>query len=412
MKKKTVIIICSVLAVCILGLFLSRFLSWPVTADRTGGDISKASRFSRGTKVAALTNMEELLQTDEEFKDAIVASQVVMQTRALQFGALVDMSNEVAGDIPAFAGVLEEMNAVRELVENVTNSLVASGANLDAALGGAECADLEQTTINAALAYTTLQKENKLADRFIETTDKYLEAAEGDDRLKFVRDQWVDYQKMTAALEGDEKAAEALAGKGTLLSGEETLACMADFGIADLVVLINSAFMTKYTGVDGALVNALPEGALEDVIVKVRNAAEVYGNQADAMHGQYVDKFNQQVIDALNEAIYVANNRLVVGQQATIAQQATVGQHQTLEMKKGGGPLVFNNTTPMSNVFTIAGYEHLNQVGELVMNHYVRNQPTVSQTYSGGLSNQVNEVIKNTAAGNRATLEFFIPFVE
>ena len=134
MKKKAFIIVCSVLAVCILGLLLSRYLSWPVSSERASGDVSKAARFSR----------------------------------ALQFGALVDMSNEVAGDIPAFAGVLEEMNA-----------------------------------INAALADTTLQKKNKLADRFIETTDKYLEGAEGDDRLKFVRDQWVDYQKMTAALDGD-----------------------------------------------------------------------------------------------------------------------------------------------------------------------------------------------------------------
>jgi len=357
MKKKAFIIVCSVLVVCIVGLLLSHYFNWPVSSERISGDVSKAARFSRGTKVEALTNMEELLRTDEAFKDGIVVSQMVMQTRALQFGALVDMSNEAAGDIPAFAGVLEEMNAIRELVNNVTNSLVESGANLDAALGGAECADLEQTAINAALAYTTLQKENKLADRFIETTDKYLEAAEGDDRLKFVRDQWVDYQKMTAALEGDEKAAEALAGKGNLLSGEETLIAMADFGVADQVVLINSAFMTKYTGVDGSLALALPEGALEDVITRLNEQA-------------------------------------------------------TLEMKKGGGPLVFNNTTPMSNVFTIAGYEHLNQVGELVMNHYVRNQPTVSQTYSGGLSNQVNEVIKNTAAGNRATLEAFIPFVE
>ena len=408
MKKKTVVILCSVLAVCLLGLLLTHLFNWPVSAERTSGDVSKASRFSRGTKVEALTNMEELLQTDEEFKDAIVASQMVMQTRALQFGALVDMSNEVAGELPAFAGVLEEMNAIRELVENVTNSLVESGANLDAALGGAECADLEQTTINAALAYTTLQKENKLADRFIETTDKYLATAEGDDRLKFVRDQWVDYQKMTAALDGDEKAAEALARKGNLLSGEETLAAMADFGIADLVVLINSAFMTKYTGVDGALVNALPEGALENVFIRIRNAAEVYGNQADAMNNQAgVAKFNQQVIDALNEAVLVVNNRKTVA-----SQQTMVSQQQTLDMKKSGGPVVFSYTANMNNVVTIAGYEHLNNAGNVVINHYVRNQPTVSQTYSGGLSNQVNEVIKNTAAGNRATLEFFIPFVE
>ena len=100
--------------------------------------------------------MEELLKTDSAFKDGIVAAQVIMQTRAVQFGSLVDMSNEVAGDIPAFAKVLKDMNDTREMVENVTNSLIESGQNLDAALGGEECADLEQTTINASLAYTNV----------------------------------------------------------------------------------------------------------------------------------------------------------------------------------------------------------------------------------------------------------------
>ena len=100
--------------------------------------------------------MEELLKTDSAFKDGIVAAQVIMQTRAVQFDSLVDMSNEVAGKIPAFAEVLKDMNATREMVENVTNSLIESGQNLDAALGGEECADLEQTTINASLAYTNV----------------------------------------------------------------------------------------------------------------------------------------------------------------------------------------------------------------------------------------------------------------
>ena len=241
MKKKRNITI-AVIVVCVLclgGFIAQRYLNWSVDSDQTSGNIQKSSRFSRKMESEKLTNMEELLQTDEEFKDAIVAAQVVMQTRALQFGSLVDMSNEVAGEIPAFAEVLKEMNAAREMVENVTNSLVESGQNLNVALGGEECADLEQTTINASLAYTTLQKQNKLADSFIEITDKYLETAQGDDRLKFVRDQWVDYQKMTAALDGDKAAAEALAKKGNLLSGEKTLAAIADFGIAQQVTMVN-----------------------------------------------------------------------------------------------------------------------------------------------------------------------------
>ena len=181
MSKKSKIILGSAFALFGLGVFSSLFIDWPVDFSDADGDIAKASRFSREQASEKLTNMEELLQTDSAFKDGIVAAQVIMQTRAVQFGSLVDMSNEVAGEIPAFAEVLKDMNAAREMVNNVVTSLSESGQNLNAALDGEKCADLEQTTINASLAYTTLQKQNKLATRFIETTDKYLETAQGDD---------------------------------------------------------------------------------------------------------------------------------------------------------------------------------------------------------------------------------------
>ena len=220
MKKKSIIILCSVAAIFAIGLITSFFVDWPVDLNEADGDIAKAARFSREQVSEKLTNMEELLQTDSAFKGGIVAAQVVMQTRAVQFGTLIDMSNEVAGNIPAFAEVLKEMNANSEMVNNVASSLAESAEKLNAALGGEECPDLAQSTINASLAYTTLQKQNNLATRFIDTTDKYLETAQGDDRLKFVRDQWLEYQQMTAALEGDKASAGALAKKGTLLSGE------------------------------------------------------------------------------------------------------------------------------------------------------------------------------------------------
>ena len=202
MKKKNVIILGSVIGICGLGLFSSLFVDWPVDFSSASGDIAKATRFSREQASEKLTNMEELIQNDSAFKNGVVASYVVMQTRAAQFASLVDMSNEVAGKIPAFAEVLKDMNEAREMVVNVETSLIQAGNDLNAALDGQERPDLAQNTINASLAYTTLQKQNKLANRFIETTDKYLETAQGDDRLKFVRDQWVDYQTMTAALEG------------------------------------------------------------------------------------------------------------------------------------------------------------------------------------------------------------------
>ncbi|MBO7575407.1 MAG: hypothetical protein J6S99_06345, partial [Bacteroidales bacterium] len=104
-------------------------------------------------------------------------------------------------------------------------------------LAGESRPDLTQNTINASLAYTTLQKQNKLATRFIDTTDKYLETSEASDQLKLVRDQWVNYQQVTAALDGDEKAAEELAKKGNLLTGEQTMVAFGEFGLNEQAVM-------------------------------------------------------------------------------------------------------------------------------------------------------------------------------
>jgi hypothetical protein len=219
-SKKGIVVIVAVAVVCVAGLILSQLVDWTVSARDAGGDIAKSSRFSRKTAAESLTNMEELIANDEGYKNGITVACVVMQTRAAQFAELVDLSNEAAGDIPAFADVLKDMNAVRGMAENVNAQLAEAGADLNAVLGGESRPELTQHTINASLAYTNLQKQNKLADRFIETADQYLKTAEADDQLKLVRDQWEEYQLATAALEGDEEAAEKLAELSNVIEGK------------------------------------------------------------------------------------------------------------------------------------------------------------------------------------------------
>ncbi len=441
-KKKLTIIVCSVLAVLVVGLLMNHFFDWPINLSDASGDISKASRFSREMESEKLTNMEELLKTDTTFKDGIVVAQMVMQTRAVQFGALVDMSNQVAGKIPAFAEVLKEMNATLEMVNNVANSLLESGNNLEAALSGKECSNLEQTTINASLAYTTLQKQNKLANKFIDTTDKYLKTAKGDDHLKFVRDQWVDYQKMTAALDGDKDAAEAMAKKGNLLSGEKALVAMADFGVANQVAMVNSAYMTKNTGVDASLASALSEGTLENVITRIRSAAEVFSNTqgANAMNSQEgTAMFNQRVSEALNniasaniasnnnaqtlasknnaQTLASKNNAQTLASKNNAQTLASNNNSQVLALNKGGGPVVFNGfeqmanmmsnnavTETFQNVLNNAGKRgrntYGNNTGAEQLAHNTQHTQLSNEASSTFLCNQASEVIRATAAGN------------
>ena len=299
-KNKLILILCGVAVLVVAGVVSSHYFEWPVDSENAGGDISKASRFSREMESEKLTNMEELLQNDSAYKDGIVAAQVVMQTRAVQFGSLVDMSNEVAGKLPEFADLLKDMNDAQVTVANVNASLAEAGDDLNAVLGGEKRPDLAQNTINASLAYTNLQKLNALANRFIETTDKYLETAKGDDRLKFVRDQWVDYQQMTAALEGDKKTAEALAKKGNLLPAEKSLAAMGTFDVVNQIVVLTSSALSNNLSVNSSLSGAISQRVLNQVTQAVSDASVVAIRSANA---QNLDFRSQEMVRVLSNTM-------------------------------------------------------------------------------------------------------------
>lgn len=235
MKKKNTIILASLIALCAVGLLSSFLFNWPVSAESASGNIGKVSRFSRKVVTEPIDNMEELLRTDEDYKSSIVLAYSVMFSRAVQFGTLVDMSNQAAGGIPEFEGILQEMNDMAPVFTNVANALVDAGKDLNTVLSDMPCPEVSQSTMNAALSYTTLQKQNGLADRFIEITDKYVKLTEAPEELMLVRDLWVDYQQMTAALEGDKKAARALDKKGALLTTEQALKASEIFRDAEVL---------------------------------------------------------------------------------------------------------------------------------------------------------------------------------
>ena len=403
MKKKSIIILCSVVAVCAIGLITSHFVDWPVNHDEADGDIGKAARFSREQVSEKLSNMEELLQTDSAFKDGIVAAQVVMQTRAAQFGTLADMSNEAAGNIPAFAEVLKEMNANRELVNNVANSLAESAANLNAALGGEECPDLAQSTINASLAYTTLQKQNNLANRFIETTDKYLETAQGDDKLKLVRDQWLDYQQMTAALEGNKASAEALAKKGNLLSGEQALAAVNKCGLAERLVILQSCELAQNMNVETKLGNAIPQQTLERICSVFRNAAEVTVksvNDGLALNNQEVEKiFN----NALDEAMKNASTEVVASMQKFGLNnvQKEVLAHRKIDAHNAQKEVLAHRKIDAHNALMIGSASKVMEAFNSALNNAGKIQ-NLNQNQNFSLNQTIGNVISQTAAASNS----------
>ena len=246
MKKKTLIILSVAAVVVVAGFVLSNSINWPIDVSKTEGDIGKVDRFSREADAEKLTNMEELLRTDSDYQEGMVMSYALMQLRSEQFASLVDLSNQVAGEIPEYAPLIQKMNGIGKMVKNVNAQLNDVGKQMEKALSGEECPELTQNTINASLAYTQLQKQNALADQFIETTDKYLANAKGSDQLKLVRDQWVDYQKLTAALEANKEDAKALDEKGYLLTSEKAEAALgAHADATQKVMRLNTMICNK-----------------------------------------------------------------------------------------------------------------------------------------------------------------------
>jgi hypothetical protein len=436
-NKKGLIILSSVIAVCAVALVVSPLVDWPVDSNSASGNISKSSRFSRKTASEGASNMEELIVSDPDYKNGIVTAYMVMQTRAQQFSALVDMSNEVAGDIPEYADVIDEMNKVYVTVNNVCASLVRAGENISATLNGEKRPDLAQNTINASLAYTTLQKQNKLANEFIKVTDEYVKSNEASDRLLFVRDQWVDYQLMTAALEGDEKSTEELEKKGNLLTAEKSVAALGSFNLAQQLSVLEGASISNTLNVDNSLVKAVPSEVISNVFTVVGNVAQTVNNanSADLNNAQGVnfESALQSNFTSLANTVEGQNfvkavgweSGMVANQAGNLASQAggaqtLASQAQTLASQAGGvQTLASQAQTLASQAQTLASqFSSLNSVLVIsntssVVNSFQELSSAIKISMSsadlknGSPCEQLNSVINQAAVGNVASLEIF-----
>lgn len=382
-NKKTIYILVSILAVCLLGVVLSKVINWPVDTSKSSGNIAKTSRFNRKTASDGASNMQELLLNDEEYKNSVVAAYLVMDARANQFNTLVDASDEVAGNIPAFSDVLKDMKAAKPMLSNVCAQMKTLASDLDAVLGGETRADLAQNTTNAALAYNTLQKSNNLATRFIDAADAYLAKNAGDDRLKFIRDQWVEYQMVTASLNNDEAAAADLAKKGHLLSAEKSAAALGALP-GDISTVIAAC-----SGVNAAI-NA--------------GITSLQANNTSLQANNTTLQANNTSLQANNTSLQANNTSLQANNTSLQANNTTLQANNT-SLQANNTMLQANNTSLQAAATTLhAGATYL-QAATATLQANNTNLGMANGVTSLGAA--VGTAIQSAAAGEVTTLGFF-----
>ena len=93
---------------------------------------------------------------------------------------------------------------------------------------------------------------------------------------------------MTAALEGDKASAEALAKKGNLLSGEKALAAVANFGIAERIVVLQSCELAQALKLPNTIGGKIRPKVLESEISSVLLA------QKEILAGRRINPHNAQ----------------------------------------------------------------------------------------------------------------------
>ena len=421
-NKKTLIILASVAALILVGLAVSQFANWDVDSDGTSGNIAKSSRFSRKTAEEGASNMQELLLSDENYKDGIVAAYLVMKTRARQFNSLVDMSVDVAGGIPEFEDLLKDMQDTKPMVNNVITSMDAAGNDLNAALGGESPKELAQNTTNATLAYAALQKQNGVADRFIDTADAYLKTAAGNDRLKLVRDQWMDYQQLTAVLMQDEEAAAALQEKGYLLTAEQGAAALGSFSQdCQMSVLCNAAMSEMMGAQIKVLASNVMDSAISDEALKalrsqteeVLGQAIILGNQVDGAADGAVASLSNQVDGAATDAVRALNNqvdgaatdavRALNNQVDGAATDAVRALNNQVDGAAGGAVASLNMVKFDVLLSAMAGMENL-QVAALPV---LSNAQQVVGMTEVPLGHQVTDALNAMAGESAESLRFF-----
>ena len=410
-NKKTIYILVSILAVCLLGVVLSKVINWPVDTSKSSGNIAKTSRFNRKTASDGASNMQELLLNDEEYKNSVVAAYLVMDARANQFNTLVDASDEVAGNIPAFSDVLKDMKAAKPLLSNVCAQMKTLASDLDAVLGGETRADLAQNTTNAALAYNTLQKSNNLATRFIDAADAYLAKNAGDDRLKFIRDQWVEYQMVTASLNNDEAAAADLAKKGHLLSAEKSAAALGALP-GDISTVIAAC-----SGVNAAINAGITSLQANNTSLQANNTT-LQANNTSLQANNTSLQANNTSLQANNTSLQ-ANNTSLQANNTTLQANNTSLQANNTSLQANNTTLQANNTSLQANNTMLQANNTSLQAAATTLHAGATYLQAATATLQAnntnlGMANGVTSLgaavgtaIQSAAAGEVTTLGFF-----
>ena len=209
---------------------------------------------------------------------------------------------------------------------------------------------------------------------------------------------------MTAALEGHKTSAESLAKKGNLLSGEQALAAVANFDIAERIVVLQSCELAQAMKLPNQIGSAVRPQVLDNEISKLSNAQkEILAHRKIDAHHRKIDSHNAQQevlahrkIDAHHRKIDSHN-----AQQEVLAHRKIDAHHRKIDSHNAQQEVLAHRKIDAHNALIISNASRVMEAFNSALSN-VANNPALKQSQNIGLSHVIGNVISETAAASNS----------
>lgn len=183
----------------------------------TGGDISKAARYSNQKEDPSFTVIEEKLRNDEEFFNNTKGAMAFLQNRMEVLSALSEETMAACEGIPEFNPLMDELKSIGAKSFNTASAMENAGKSLDKIAAGQKAPEYEVYSNMAFIGFSKVEAGISFGRRFYETVRTFLVGKPVDQyrNLSDLASVWAAYCTEDAYLNSsEEELAFWLSGSG------------------------------------------------------------------------------------------------------------------------------------------------------------------------------------------------------
>lgn len=271
----------------VVGFALSFFTgNLGVESGLTGGDISKAARYSNQKEDPSFTVIEEKLRNDEEFFNNTKGAMAFLQNRMEVLSALSEETMAACEGIPEFEPLMDELKSIGAKSFNTATAMENAGKSLDKIAAGQKAPEYEVYSNMAFIGFSKVEANIDFGKKFLEEANVFLQGKDAGKygRIAELANVWTIYCAQDDYLNGREQLAMEAPGNADSFTLQ---GAMSSNSVLDAYLNSLSSTVESLKASDNSLL-------LKNVAVEQLNSIPaIYGLYNSAARDQLKNSVNQ-----------------------------------------------------------------------------------------------------------------------